>query len=634
MEYLKAKSFFLASTVFSAAVAQTPQEGIRARVSGSQFPGAICLKDLKNPNFPYSGMPSSGTGDFFFHYKSGQAYSVAIACQPKREQCSITSGGSGNAIPGTTQVNISCAPSVKQSVQPAGTKYSYAWALSSDYNQHGFPLFDNLDPNNLGALYLPPSTVPLAATSHSLWKGTGAQPASGLHDYSLIYRTEAAINRYTNGESHASYFNNWAFIRKMISFGGATDDGSHVIAPLPDWVGAAHRNGVKIYGSVFIGNSSAYQGLTDKLIGASNCTQHRDGTESCLFNTAAIDKLTKLAKTLNIDGWFLNVESGLEGDGIQRRARVLQINRLIRHKFPTTGIDYVVYSNTPYDLRGIISDGDIINFGEYPPSDQGLDNAAGISDSFLSGKINGSSRRNYLLYLDEPFTRNTPQDEMMQTYRLPASQQTQCQYFNGIGSWPGLKQYALAKFPSGVATDKLICGGNVSAPVPTRILKISISNGVTVKLHSGILGAADIVCTNDNPNSTLWGKQCYFELPSKDDISPTLTFSGKNFQMRSTIPDPKRGNSWWDGLPMSPLVGAKWWWISPDSHDQFGQFGFVEKGLDYWACKAASAQSTSCTLTFPSASSSFNVDTGAYGRPPYLNFMIDARFPKFLYSTP
>ncbi|WGS47160.1 hypothetical protein LFL97_34135 [Burkholderia sp. JSH-S8] len=617
----------------SAAIAQgVPQEGVRAEVLGTSFQSAICLKDLNKPGYPYVTMPPSGTGDFFAHYKSGQKYSVAIACQPKHEQCSIISGASGIAIPGTTQIRITCRPALREPVQPTGTKFSYAWSLSGNFNQQQFPLLDDLDPSNLGNRYFAPSTVPLATTSNSLWKGMGAQPSSGLRDYTLLYRTDAAINRYTNGISHASYFNNWAFIRKMISFGGSVNDGSHVIAPLPDWVSAAHRNGVKIYGTVFIGDNDAYQGLTDKLIGTSSCTQNSNGTESCTFNTYTIDKLTRLAKALNIDGWLLNIESGLAGDGIRHRERALQINRLIKHKFPKEGVEYVVYSQTTNGLRGTISDDNIIDFGKYPPSDHGLDNATGLSADFLAGKVVANSSKNYLLYLDEPFTRSTPQDPATPAYRLHAAQQTQCQYFNGVGGWPGLKQYALAKFPNGIGADKLVCGGNVSAPVPTRILKVSISNGTTVHLRSGVPGIADATCTNDNPNTALWGKACYFELPSTGNFSPTLTFSGVNFKMNPAVLDPKIGNKWTPGLYMSPLVGAKWWWIIRDAGNQFDQIAW--RGLEYWVCKATDSSSRSCTFTFPSTSSNFNIDTGLYGRPPYFNFMIDARFPNFIYAAP
>ncbi|WP_171014023.1 hypothetical protein [Chitinivorax sp. B] len=590
---------------------------------------------MNDSQWPYRTLPASGPSSIYLKTNGGR-YSVEVGCQPKNEQCSITSGT--NALI-NTPINIACKSAIPSA---PGAKRSYAWALTSDFNSRQYPLLDALDLSSMEKEYPSPSTTRLETLSTARWAGQGSQPTSGLRDYSLLYRTEANTTPYIKAGSHAQYFNNWAFIRKMISFGGAVEEGSHIVAPTPDWVDAAHSHGVKIYGTVFIGADHRYTGLTDQLLGSGNCVENHDGTHRCDFNTPTIDKLTALAKRLNIDGWLLNIESGLEGDSFEVRQRRIQINNLISEKFPKTGVEYIVYSNVTTGLRGAIGDNDIADFGWYPPHDQGLDNATGVTDTVLNGKLPNTSTKSYLLYLDEPFTRNTPLDEPYRPYRQKAAQQTQCQYFNGVGNWPGLKQYTLAKFPINADTTKLICGGDTSAPTATRILKVSISSGVTVAMDVGTKDKPQVTeCKNDNPNPAFWGQQCYFELPAQQGLSAKLTFSGSNFSMPLLYQGSHEGNyALFYGFRMYPLVGARWWWLMPDAANQQSQFSWIQQGLESWDCKtpvvgntSSASKVTSCTVNFPAATGTFNVDTGLYGRPPYLNFMIDARYPAF-YFTP
>jgi len=597
--------------------------GIPVQVTGSQWNGEICLGDGISP--VYSPMSQTGKAEFF-SYSDGQPYALSIMCQPKTEDCRITYGAAGIVTQGMRPVEITCT--TKPPEQLSGMKRTHVWALDDSFNRHKFPLLYTVSTANPGNEYLPLATVPLAVANQSTWLGSVAQkPPGELRDFSLIYRTTSTFLPFSDGVDTSSYFNNWALIRNLISFGGDTNAGSHVISPNAGWVNAAHRAGVKVYGSVFIGQDNSYTGLTNQLLGSSFCTDIYDDN-TCAYTIPTIDKLTELAATLKLDGWFLNIEAGLDHDSVDGRALVRHLTRLMTNKFPKikdeSNVDFLVYSNIEtLDVPGVIKDSSIANFGNTDANDHSLDNATGLTERTVA-RFNQENPQSYLMYLDEPYFRNSIRNEEHPTVRLTSIKQTQCQFFNGVANktWKGFKDYALAKYPVGADVTKLLCGGDTSDPVPKRVIKIPLSNGTSVSLSNGDS------CANDYEMPAFWSKTCMFEIDDNEsDI--TLSFTGDNVAMSYMT-----GNRY--GQRLIPLVGAKWWTLNRESSygdDRFfNAWDYVEQGLTTYDCIADSASSTSCTVTLPPANEAWNINAGAYGTPKQLNFLISAQYLSFIWG--
>lgn len=603
--------------------------GIPVQVLNSDWNGEICLSD--GIQKLYAPMPVSGKADMF-SYSEGQSYQLKVMCQPKTENCAITSGASGIVRPGMSPVTIACTRKVPE--KSPGMNRTYTWALNNEFNTQAFPLLSSLPVGRLGDEYLPPATVPLASADQSAWLGDGAQkPPAQLRDFSLLYRTTSSTVPFSYGQDTSSYFNNWALIRELIAFGGDTSAGAQVIAPHAGWVNAAHRAGVRVYGTVFIGQDNKYTGLTDVLLGRSECPD-MDDNSSCNYIIPTIDKLTALATTLKLDGWFLNIEAGLDdADSVEGRARINHLRRLMSYKFPeiktSANIEFKVYSNIEsLSLPGLVKDSMIANFGVTAPDDHSLDNATGLAyKTIFYGwqQFRPGNPQPYLMYLDEPYTRNTALAEEYPSVRIDAARQTQCQYFNGIpdsvdGTFHGLKQYTLAKYPTGADTRTLLCGGNTSAPLPSRVIKVTLANNTSVRLNNGA------PCTNDNAASALWTKTCMFDVDANVS-TVTLSFTGDNVSMA-----PLSGRRF--GQLLIPLVGAKWWNLFKNSGDNsdFSVYEYVLQGLNTYDCEATSAGSTSCTVSLPPADDKWNIGAGWYGSPRLLNFYISAAYYSFIWG--
>ena len=104
-------------------------------------------------------------------------------------------------------------------------------------------------------------------------------------------------------------FNHWAYIDRIVMFGGNVE--LPIVIPSPEWINAAHKNGVRIYGNIMLPQS--HHGI---------CEFERllfyDGLRSGGINRdddGSIDKypfarkLVKLAKKHGFDGWHINNES-------------------------------------------------------------------------------------------------------------------------------------------------------------------------------------------------------------------------------------------------------------------------------------------------------------------------------------
>ncbi|GAA1612762.1 endo-beta-N-acetylglucosaminidase [Actinoplanes couchii] len=94
-------------------------------------------------------------------------------------------------------------------------------------------------------------------------------------------------------------FGYWQYIDTLVFWGGSASEGL-ILAPNPTVIDAAHRNGVKVYGTVFF-PPAAYGGQIQWV---------RDFVQKSGTTYPVADKLVRVAEHYGFDGWFINQETG------------------------------------------------------------------------------------------------------------------------------------------------------------------------------------------------------------------------------------------------------------------------------------------------------------------------------------
>ncbi|WP_363797049.1 hypothetical protein ABU614_17625 [Lysobacter firmicutimachus] len=537
---------------------------------------------------------------------------------------------------------------------------TYTWALDSGSNSSGFDslLTENLvvvSPNRPA-----PSRTELNTNMESAWLGN-RQTGNGI-DYTALYRTRPALKSYPEGAPPPVTFENWAFVRKFVYFGGEHSSGAHVIAPDPNWVTAAHENGVKIYGTVYIDATHGNSAMVKSLIGFLTGTFPNEELESS-YHIPALKNLEKIAKALKLDGWFLNIEQGFD-DSTEGRQQVIQMNRLIEHIFPKfkqRGVEFITYTgDNARGIHGAVTDGNIANFGHSPLGDYGLDNATGINPAETLKLLPAGSQKDVLLYLDEVFSRNTPLGRTA-PLRIQGAKATQCQYFKGSGVWPGLKEYTKAVYPKTKLRSEVLCAGADTAPAPTTVLKINVMTWPGVESRGWTVTAKNSGVRCDS--------SCYLEFSQGGLTEEVLEFNHPiEFQQDAQAwlgsrRDMMAWSGWQEGDPrlnlLDPLFvqympGFKWWEKEPrlirgDLRDNNAQGGFVwdyagyaQEGLrcvPVTAEQAAAhsvAQDRACIIRVPTYGTMASVPNsavayGPFGAFPLLNLTMQVNTEGFTY---
>ncbi|MBT2451496.1 endo-beta-N-acetylglucosaminidase [Streptomyces sp. ISL-43] len=162
------------------------------------------------------------------------------------------------------------------------------------------------------------STVPLASRFTPAPPNASAR-AGQARIASLVSFGSTAGNP-SQGSPTADYYalTHWAYIDELVFWGGSSGEGI-VLAPNAPVVDAAHRNGVRVMGNVFL-PPVAYGGdlqWTRDLV-------QRDS----LGRFPVAEKLALVARTYGFDGWFVNAETG--GGDSELAARTQQFLRALR----------------------------------------------------------------------------------------------------------------------------------------------------------------------------------------------------------------------------------------------------------------------------------------------------------------
>ncbi len=103
------------------------------------------------------------------------------------------------------------------------------------------------------------------------------------------------------------YFTSWQLISIFAYFGGSHDEGQ-VLAPSPGWIRAAHRNGVKILGTVYFSPDPSESAWVQQFL-----TQDSQG------NFPYAKTLIDIAHAYHFDGYFINEESVLGNTTVKKQ---------------------------------------------------------------------------------------------------------------------------------------------------------------------------------------------------------------------------------------------------------------------------------------------------------------------------
>ncbi len=145
------------------------------------------------------------------------------------------------------------------------------------------------------------SHVPLAGrTSDPALKANPHARAGEGRIASLVSFAPTSDNP-SQGSADPNYyaFPYWQYIDTLVFWGGSASEGL-ILAPNPTVIDAAHRNGVKVYGTVFfppVAYGGQLQWVRDFV--------RKDGA---VYPVA--DKLVEVARYYGFEGWFINQETG------------------------------------------------------------------------------------------------------------------------------------------------------------------------------------------------------------------------------------------------------------------------------------------------------------------------------------
>lgn len=146
---------------------------------------------------------------------------------------------------------------------------------------------------------------------------------------------------------HTYTFSNWQYIDKLVMWGGSAGEGL-IVPPSADVIDAAHKNGVPIFGTVFLPQTEhggKIQWMHDLL------KQREDGS----FPVA--DKLIEVATYYGFDGWFINQET--QGGTPEDAAKMAEFLTYLQQK-KAPGMEVIWYDSMikegPVKWQGALTD--------------------------------------------------------------------------------------------------------------------------------------------------------------------------------------------------------------------------------------------------------------------------------------
>lgn len=203
-------------------------------------------------------------------------------------------------------------------------------------------------------------------------------------------------------------FNNWQYVDNYVAWAGAADEGI-IVPPAADDVNAAHINGTKIFGQIYL---DGYNGLTKSML--------RDYVKKdANGNYKIVNILINMAKYLGFDGWFYNNEP----NGFLPNGTILdsQISINIINQFKQT----VEKSNDP-----LIHNLQIISYKNYGTLSYSNNSPSDQEASSLANATEGNYLQDFYNYPNTSveWSKNHPQYNNFDIYNM----------YN-LGGWVGGK---------------------------------------------------------------------------------------------------------------------------------------------------------------------------------------------------
>ncbi|MET0494679.1 MAG: discoidin domain-containing protein [Actinoplanes sp.] len=145
------------------------------------------------------------------------------------------------------------------------------------------------------------SRVPLAARTSDPALKANPNARTGEGKIASLVSFAPTSGNPSQGAPDANYyaFPYWQYIDTLVFWGGSAGEGL-ILAPNATVIDAAHRNGVKVYGTVFF-PPAAYGGQLQWV---------RDFVQKSGDSYPVADKLVQVAQQYGFEGWFINQETG------------------------------------------------------------------------------------------------------------------------------------------------------------------------------------------------------------------------------------------------------------------------------------------------------------------------------------
>ncbi len=173
------------------------------------------------------------------------------------------------------------------------------------------------------------SRVPLAPRTADSALKANPNARSGEGKIASLVSFAPTSGNPSQGSADANYyaFPYWQYIDTLVFWGGSAGEGL-ILAPNPTVIDAAHRNGVRVYGTVFF-PPAAYGGQLQWV---------RDFVRKDGDTYPVADKLVQVAQFYGFEGWFINQETG-GGDA----ALATELRRAMTYAKGKGPIDFMWY---------------------------------------------------------------------------------------------------------------------------------------------------------------------------------------------------------------------------------------------------------------------------------------------------
>ncbi|BBE31505.1 hypothetical protein OSSY52_16460 [Tepiditoga spiralis] len=199
------------------------------------------------------------------------------------------------------------------------------------YSSYWFPeTLLNWSPENDADSDFNRGIIPLSERQVGEIVNKNAKGEAKLTVLSIMHPTTSKNPSEGSNKFNIYTFNYWQYVDKLVMWGGSASEGI-IVAPSADVINAAHKNGVKVLGTIFFppkkygGQLKWYKDFIKK-----------DGV--LLFEKFLMaDKLIQVADYYGFDGWFINQET----DGVsQEDANTMKefIQYFENHKKPNMEI--------------------------------------------------------------------------------------------------------------------------------------------------------------------------------------------------------------------------------------------------------------------------------------------------------